>query len=108
MAPETFTLYHHKFSICSIMVRYTIAIRGPPKDESSSILIEEQEHDIFHEEQLTEQFLCGINPKGQVTSHSQHHSNSSEHFRFLFYLSQARRLRIVWASLSTWPIPIPR
>lgn len=48
------------------MVRYTIALRGPPKDESSSILIHEQEVDIFHQEQMSEQFLCEINPKGQV------------------------------------------
>jgi hypothetical protein len=60
------TLYHNYFSICSIMVRYTVAIRGAPKDTESEILIEEQAVDIFHEEQLSEHFLCDINPLGQV------------------------------------------
>lgn len=59
-------LYHNYFSICSIMVRYTAAIRGAPKDVESKILIEEQVVDIFHEEQLSEHFLCEINPLGQV------------------------------------------
>jgi hypothetical protein len=66
MANITHTLYHNKFSICSLMVRYTIALRGPPHDASSQILIREQDIDIFHEEQLSEQFLCEINAKGQV------------------------------------------
>ena len=60
-------LYHNYYSICSIMVRYTAAIRGAPKDPESEILIEEQAIDIFHEEQLSEHFLCEINPLGQVT-----------------------------------------
>jgi len=41
------------------MARYTIALRGPPQDASSP-----QDVDIFHEEQLSEQFLCEINAKG--------------------------------------------
>jgi hypothetical protein len=48
------------------MVRYTLALRGPPKDASSAIEVHEQEVDVYHEEQLSEQFLCEINPKGQV------------------------------------------
>lgn len=48
------------------MVRYTIALRGPPKDAASSMSICEQDVDIFNEEQLSEQFLCEINAKGQV------------------------------------------
>lgn len=48
------------------MVRYTFALRGPPIDASSPILIREQDVDIFHEEQLSERFLCEINAKGQV------------------------------------------
>ena len=62
----THTLYHNKFSVCSLMVRYTIALRGPPQDASSPILVREQDVDIFHEEQLSEHFLCEINAKGQV------------------------------------------
>lgn len=63
---DVHTLYHNQFSVCSIMVRYTAAIRGVPKDTESEILIEEQAVDIFHEEQLSEHFLCEINPLGQV------------------------------------------
>jgi hypothetical protein len=48
------------------MVRYTAAIRGASKDTESEILIEEQSIDIFNEEQLSEHFLCEINPLGQV------------------------------------------
>jgi hypothetical protein len=66
MASITRTLYHNKFSVCSIMVRYTIALRGPPQDASSPILAREQDVDIFYEEQLSEHFLCEINAKGQV------------------------------------------
>jgi hypothetical protein len=66
MASILHTLYHNKFSVCSLMVRYTIALRGPPQDASSPILIRDQDMDIFHEEQLSEHFLCEINAKGQV------------------------------------------
>lgn len=66
MAPITHRLYHNTYSVCSLMVRYTLALRGPPKDASSAIEVHEQEVDVYHEEQLSEQFLCEINPKGQV------------------------------------------
>jgi glutathione S-transferase len=59
-------LYHHPYSICSIMVRYTLAIRGAPKDASAAIVVEEQEVDIYHGAQLKEQYLCEVNSKGQV------------------------------------------
>ena len=48
------------------MVRYTIAVMGAPKNPESEILIQEQVIDIFHEEQLSEHYLCEINPLGQV------------------------------------------
>ncbi|TVY87385.1 hypothetical protein LAWI1_G005630 [Lachnellula willkommii] len=60
-------LYHHPYSICSIMVRYTLAIRGAPKEASTMMIVEEQEVDIFHGAQLEEQYLCEVNPKGQVS-----------------------------------------
>jgi len=66
MASIPHTLYHNKWSVCSMMVRYTFALRGPPQDASSQILIREQDVDIFHEEQLSEQFLCEINPKSGI------------------------------------------
>lgn len=74
MAPQTYTLYHNKYSVCSIMVRYTLALRGTPKDPSSPILIEEKDVDIFHQEQLSEHYLCEINPKGQVSACPSPHS----------------------------------
>lgn len=48
------------------MVRYTIALQGSAKDPASEIPIQEQVVDIFNEEQLSEHFLCKVNPKGQV------------------------------------------
>ena len=61
-----YTLLHNPFSICSLMVRYAIAVRGEPKDESSAMSITEQVVDLFHSEQLKEEYLCEVNPKGQV------------------------------------------
>jgi hypothetical protein len=60
------TLLHNHFSICSLMVRYTIALRGSAEDPASEIPIQEQSVDIFNDEQLSEHFLCNVNPKGQV------------------------------------------
>lgn len=62
----SYTLYHHPYSICSIMVRYTLALRGPSKDPSSKIDVTEKVVDIFNSAQLEEDFLVNINPKGQV------------------------------------------
>lgn len=62
-----YILYHNRLSICSIMVRYTLAIRGIAKDTASEMVVEEREIDIFHEEQLEESYLCDVNPKGQVS-----------------------------------------
>ena len=54
------------------MVRQTIAIRGQAKDAESEIPINEELLDIFNREQLSEHFLCDVNPEGQVQrlSHS--------------------------------------
>lgn len=59
--------YHNPFSICSLMGRYTLAIRGEPKDAASEVVVDEHEVDIFREAQLEEKFLCEVNPKGQVS-----------------------------------------
>ncbi|KAL7782758.1 hypothetical protein V8C43DRAFT_295523 [Trichoderma afarasin] len=67
MAIQTYKLYHYQYSICSIMVRYCIAIRGKPKDETLAIEFSEHEMDITSKlEQLSEEYLCYVNPKGQV------------------------------------------
>lgn len=66
MSAPTHTLYHNPWSVCSIMVRQTIAIRGLPQNAASELSIKEEVVDIFHGEQLTERYLCEINPEGQV------------------------------------------
>lgn len=66
MALEKFILYHNYYSICSLMVRYSLALRGKPKDNSSEIMIEEKNVDILSGAQLSETYLCEINSKGQV------------------------------------------
>jgi len=63
----SYTLYHHPVSICSIMVRYTYALRGPAKEGSPDLPVHDQVVDIFNQEQLSERFLCDINAKGQVS-----------------------------------------
>ncbi|KAH8800205.1 hypothetical protein F5884DRAFT_546689 [Xylogone sp. PMI_703] len=63
---ETFTLYHHRQSICSLMVRYMFAISGPSTSGDSDMILELHEVDIFKNAHLEEHFLCDVNPKGQV------------------------------------------
>ena len=62
----SYTLYYNRFSICSIMVRWLVSIRGEPRDEASRMDITPKEIDIFNEEQLSEWYLCDVNPNGQV------------------------------------------
>ncbi|CRG87495.1 hypothetical protein PISL3812_04513 [Talaromyces islandicus] len=59
------TLYHHPYSVCSIMVRYTLALCSPAKDNIPALEAEEKVVDIFNQEQLSQDFLK-INPYGQV------------------------------------------
>ena len=63
---NNYDLYINPYSICSIMVSYTTALRGEPKDSDSDMSITEHEVNIFHAEQLTEDFLTQVNPEGQV------------------------------------------
>lgn len=48
------------------MVRYTLALSGPPINDASTMSVTEHIVDIFNDEQLEEWFLCNVNPKGQV------------------------------------------
>jgi hypothetical protein len=64
-----YMLYHHPSSVCSLMVRYTWALRGAPRSPSMEMEMDEQMIDIFHTAQLEENFLCEINPQGQVRQH---------------------------------------
>ena len=67
-----YVLFHNVSSICSIMVRYCYVLRGAPKDPQQEVRIREESVDIFHEEQLTEHYLCDINPFGEVSLHLTH------------------------------------
>ena len=73
MAASTsnYDLYINTYSICSIMVEYTIALRGEPKDAESDMPIVLHDVDLFRTEQLTEAFLTEINPEGQVREHTE-------------------------------------
>lgn len=48
------------------MALYTVALRGQPKDLESEMHIQRRVVDIFHEEQLEEDFLLNVNDHGQV------------------------------------------
>ena len=61
-----YILYHNYYSICSIMMRYLVRIRGEPGDVASKMNIEIRDVDIFNEEQFSEEYLTKVNPNGQV------------------------------------------
>ncbi|KAF2163986.1 hypothetical protein M409DRAFT_25760 [Zasmidium cellare ATCC 36951] len=66
MTPTPYTVYYAIDSLCSYMLRYTLAIRGPSKD-GREISFEGKVVDIHYERtQLSEFFLLNVNPKGQV------------------------------------------
>lgn len=65
-------LYHSAYSMCALMVRYTLALRGPPKDDTSTLNVREVSIDLFQGEHLTEEFLCEINKYGQVRKNDPH------------------------------------
>ncbi|KAJ4535526.1 hypothetical protein HRR80_006004 [Exophiala dermatitidis] len=60
-----YTLYYNDYSICSIMVRYTISLCERLRKDCP-IQIEQRVIDIQHGGQLTEFYLCEVNPKGTV------------------------------------------
>jgi hypothetical protein len=66
MPPNKYTLYWHPYSISALMVRYTVETRGPPKDGEPDWTVETKVVNIFAGEQISEHFLCDVNPKGQV------------------------------------------
>ena len=63
--PE-YILYYNPYSICSLMVLYTYAVKGKPLKPEDELSWETRSVDIFHEEQYSEHFLCQINDHGQV------------------------------------------
>ncbi len=48
------------------MARYTYAVRGAANDSKNEIRIEEKAVDLGKGDQLTEHFLCDLNPAGEV------------------------------------------
>jgi glutathione S-transferase len=65
---STHVFYHFQYSIRSLFVRYTYALRGPAADPNLEIHLEEQHIDLRPPgfDQLTEPFICDINPSGEV------------------------------------------
>ena len=49
------------------MARYSYALRGTPKDPKDEIRIEEKQVHLGKGEQLSEHYLCDINPAGDVS-----------------------------------------
>lgn len=64
---STHILYHNVYSLNSIMARHCYAARGPAKDAESEMRVQEQAMDIFIKlDQLDEDYLCNLNPLGEV------------------------------------------
>jgi hypothetical protein len=63
-----YDLYQNDYSLCSLMTRYTFAVRQNPKRGADDVVLRQHNVDIFFNlEQLNEKFLVEINPKGQVS-----------------------------------------
>ena len=67
-ARHNYVLHYNSYSVCSLMVLYTLRLKGAPKTPEDDIQVEPEPVDIFHEEQLSEHYLCKINKMGQVFS----------------------------------------
>lgn len=63
---ESFNLYHYQYSLCSLQVRYTLAIAGEQRDGLAPMHIKEIPVDLLKEGQLDEFFLTKVNRKGQA------------------------------------------
>ncbi|KAF3767945.1 hypothetical protein M406DRAFT_355772 [Cryphonectria parasitica EP155] len=63
-----FTLYYGYYSVFSTMVRLTFALRGAPRPDRPEMTLHKQPISISpaEPEQLSEEYMTKINPKGQV------------------------------------------
>lgn len=63
-----FTLYHTLYSIRALMTRITFAMRGAPRSGYPDMNLQQHEMDLgaTSPDQLTEFFLCKVNPDGTV------------------------------------------
>ena len=64
---EPYTLYYNDYSLCSLMVRLTLAFCNDGNKEVEPLDVREQPVDIQHGGQLEEEYLCDVNPKGTVS-----------------------------------------
>ena len=64
---QPFVLYTSLWSMCSTQTRLTLAVRGEAGKGARPIVVEQRDIDIFAKlEQLDEDFMLRVNPKGQV------------------------------------------
>ncbi len=63
---DHYTLFYNDYSICSVMVRFTIALCRQLEGGKQRPEIVENSVDIQHGGQLVESYLCEVNPKGTV------------------------------------------
>lgn len=63
-AEEPYILYHNHYSLCSLMVRFTLALCKEQGDWP--LTVEEHKINIQHGGQLSEDYLCNVNPNGTV------------------------------------------
>ena len=66
--PSTHILHYFQYSIRSLFVRYTYALRGRAADPSVEIRLEDHHVDLRPPsfDQLEEKFICDINPSGEI------------------------------------------
>lgn len=67
-APSTHILYHFQYSIRSLFVRYSYALRGPAANPGIEVILKEHHVDLRPPafDQLEEKLICDINPSGEV------------------------------------------
>ncbi|KAJ9497466.1 hypothetical protein H2202_006890 [Exophiala xenobiotica] len=73
---DKYHLYHNDYSLCSLQVRYTLALAGKPREGLATMHIELIDVDLFNSGQLDEFFLTNINPKGQADLLPQQHEGN--------------------------------
>ncbi|KAH8812213.1 hypothetical protein F5884DRAFT_855513 [Xylogone sp. PMI_703] len=61
-----YELHYNQFSICSTQTRLTLAMQKLSKTPEQAIPVKQTHVDIYKAEQLSENYLINVNPKGQV------------------------------------------
>lgn len=94
-------LYSYNYSLCSLMTRYMLAVRGTPGPGVAALNIDDTEIDIHHAfDQLDEWYLRDISPQGQVRLLSNPSSPNLTH------LTQVPALRLETALESIPPMTL--